>query len=83
MTVALLNSSPQATQVLGQPISTGIPSGSIHVSGADGEASLSFSAEGSQGHGTVYVESSKSLGQWKLDQVVLEHSRGQRIDLVE
>jgi hypothetical protein len=84
MTVGLLNSSPKAIQLLGQPISTGTPTGSMNVSGSGGEASLSFSANGPQGHGTVYVEASKSQGQWNLDQVILSDAKsGQRIELVE
>ena len=84
LTVSFLNASPLATQLLGQPITTGIPSGSIHVSGAEGEAHLSFSAEGPQSHGTVYVEASKPFGRWRLDEVILEDSRSkQRVDLLK
>lgn len=83
MAVSTLNANAEAVQILGQPISTGTPMGSIHVSGPGGEASLSFSAEG-PGEGTVYVEASKSLGQWKLDEAVLEDAKShQRIDLAE
>ncbi|NII10153.1 cytochrome c oxidase assembly factor Coa1 family protein [Oleiagrimonas sp. C23AA] len=84
MAVRAVNSSPQAIQVIGRPVSTGTPSGSIRVSGPDGEASLAFSAEGPVGSGTVYVKATKSLGQWKLDKAVLEDAEsGQRIDLLE
>jgi hypothetical protein len=84
MTVRALNSSQEATQVLGEPVSTGMPSGSIRVSGPDGEANLSFSAEGPAGNGTVYVRATKSLGQWRLDDAVLEDSSsGRRIDLLK
>jgi hypothetical protein len=81
---AAVNSSPQAVQILGTPITTGLPSGSIRISGPDGEADLSFSAEGPNGEGTVYVKATKSLGQWKIDDAVFEDSRShRRIDLVE
>jgi hypothetical protein len=84
MTIRAINSNPEAVEVLGQPVSTGIPSGSIRVSGPDGEANLSFSAEGPKGNGTVYVKATKSLGLWKLNGAVLEDSKsGQRIELVE
>ncbi len=84
MTVKIINSKQEAIEVLGEPVSTGIPAGSIRVSGPDGEASISFSAEGSKGNGTVYLKASKSLGQWKLNQAVLEDSgSGRRIDLLE
>ena len=84
MAVSTLNANAEAAQILGQPISTGMPAGSIRVSGPDGEASLSFSAEGPNGKGTVYVKATKSLGQWKLDEAVLDDSKShRRIDLAE
>ena len=82
--VQALNSDREAVAMLGQPISTGIPSGSISVSGPDGEARLSFSAEGPAGEGTVHVNATKSLGQWRIDEAVLENSEtGRRIVLGE
>lgn len=84
LAVQALNSDHEAVEMLGQPISTGIPMGSIQVAGPDGEASLSFGAEGPDGEGTVYVTAIRTLGQWKIDEAVLESSRnGQRIDLAE
>ena len=84
MTVQALNADAEAVEVLGQPIDTGIPNGSFRESGPDGEASLSFSAEGPNGSGTVYVKATKSLGQWQLQDAVLEDSNGgRRIDLVD
>lgn len=84
ISVQALESDQEAVEMLGQPISTGTPGGSIEVSGPDGEASLSFSAEGPNGEGTVYVEATKSLGEWQIDEAVLEDSRtGQRIDLAD
>ena len=84
MTVQALNADAEAVEVLGQPIDTGIPNGSFRESGPDGEASLSFSAQGPNGSGTVYVKATKSLGQWQLQDAVLEDSKGgRRIDLVD
>jgi hypothetical protein len=84
MTVQALNADAEAVEVLGQPIETGIPNGSFRESGPDGEASLSFSAEGPNGSGTVYVKATRSLGQWQLQDAVLEDSNGgRRIDLVD
>jgi hypothetical protein len=84
MTVQALNADAEAVEVLGQPIDTGIPNGNFRESGPDGEASLSFSAEGPNGSGTVYVKATKSLGQWQLQDAVLEDSNGRRrIDLVD
>lgn len=84
ITVQALNSDREAVEMLGQPISTGIPGGSIRVTGPDGEASLSFNAEGPNGEGTVYVTATKSLGQWQIDDAVFENAEtGERIDLDE
>ncbi len=84
MTVRVLNSNPQAVQILGQPISTGFPTGSLNVTGPEGKASLAFSAKGPKGEGTVYVEATKSLGQWKINEAVLEDSKSkQRVRISE
>ena len=84
MTVQALNADAEAVEILGQPINTGIPDGNIEVRGPQGEASLSFSAEGPNGTGTVYVKATKALGQWQLDGAVLEESKsGRRIDLAD
>jgi hypothetical protein len=70
--------------LLGQPISTSIPMGGIQTSGPDGEANLSFSAEGPRGEGTVYMKATKSFGQWVVDRAVLQDEEtGQRLELVE
>ena len=84
MTVQALNADAEAVEILGQPMTTGIPGGNIEVRGPQGEANLSFSAEGPNGFGTVYVKATKSLGQWQLQDAVLEDSNGgRRIDLVD
>jgi hypothetical protein len=69
-------------ELLGKPISTGIPRGSIEVSGPSGKAELSFRVEGPNGKGTVYMEAVKELGQWKINRIILEQKgTGYRIDL--
>ncbi|TCI11477.1 hypothetical protein EZM97_20670 [Dyella soli] len=84
LAVGELQVSPGATQVLGAPIKTGIPMGSIQISGPDGKASLAFSAEGPKGKGTVYVMAAETMGQWRLDQAVFEDAATKRrIDLRE
>lgn len=84
ITVQALNANEEAVQLLGQPIATGVPMGNIRTSGPEGEASLSFDAEGPHGEGTVYVEATRRLGQWRIDQAVLEDDEtGRRIELVE
>lgn len=74
--------SSEVTQVLGSPITTGIPMGSIQISGPNGKASLAFSAEGPNGKGKVYVEGVETMGQWRIEQAVFEDtSTKRRIDL--
>jgi hypothetical protein len=81
--VAGLNANTQAVGLLGAPIATGSPGGSISVNGSSGDANLSFSATGSKSSGTVYLKASKSMGKWHLDseQLQIEGRQG-RIDLL-
>jgi hypothetical protein len=82
MAVSRLNQSTTATSELGAPIQPGFPWGSISTAGDSGHAELSFSATGPKGHGTVYVDATKSGGRWqltRLDLVVADS--GRRLDL--
>lgn len=82
LSLAKLEASQEATELIGKPISTGFPMGSIQVSGPRGNASLSFSVSGPKGKGTVYVEATKDMGRWQVDRIVLEQEEtGRRIDL--
>jgi hypothetical protein len=84
LAVLRIDASQAATQVLGKPVSTGIPMGNIKISGPNGEANLSFSVSGPNGKGTVHLEASRALGQWKIDRMVLAaDADGRRIDLSE
>ncbi|WP_159564587.1 cytochrome c oxidase assembly factor Coa1 family protein [Budvicia diplopodorum] len=65
--VALVTSNPVAAEMLGTPISSGIPSGNISVSGHRGSADISFSVEGSKSSGTVYVVAHKEMGDWIME----------------
>lgn len=77
-----LDADARIAEVVGKPISTGFPMGQIQVSGPRGTASLSFSAEGPKGSGTVFVEARKDLGVWKIDRMAFEEDgTGRRIDL--
>lgn len=81
MSLQALNSDPAAIQILGQPVSGGIPSGQIQVSGAQGSADLSFSVEGPKGQGVLRVRARKVRGRWVLEETVLETVQGhQRIE---
>ena len=80
--VARVQGNAEAVSALGEPISTGLPWGSIQVSGPDGKADFSFSVNGSRGKGTVYVDARKDLGTWRLDRLELEvPGRAGRINL--
>ncbi|MGZ8158053.1 MAG: cytochrome c oxidase assembly factor Coa1 family protein [Methylobacter sp.] len=75
-------SSQQASDIIGLPFSTGLPSGSIETSEPSGTATISFSVEGPKGKGTVYFDAVKELGQWKINSLVLEEeTTGKRIDI--
>ena len=80
--VTKLETNQEASKLLGKPISTGFPMGNIEVSGPSGSAKLSFSVDGPTGKGTVYMDATKELGQWKINQIILEEEgTGRRIDL--
>jgi len=75
-------SSRQASDIIGLPFSTGLPSGSIETSEPTGTAAISFSVEGPKGKGTVYFDATKELGQWKINSLVLEEeTTGKRTDI--
>ncbi|MBV8036597.1 cytochrome c oxidase assembly factor Coa1 family protein [Roseateles sp.] len=77
-----LDGDERVAEIVGRPLSTGIPMGQIEVSGPRGSASLSFSVEGSKGKGTAFVEARKDMGEWKIDRLVFqEDGSGRRIDL--
>jgi heme/copper-type cytochrome/quinol oxidase subunit 2 len=81
--VETLNANAQAVEILGKPISTGSPTGSIDVSNGEGKAELSFSVTGSKASGTIYLKASKDMGTWRLDREELQIEGTQdRIDLL-
>jgi hypothetical protein len=82
LAVTRLEASQEAFRLLGKPISTGFPMGSIEVSGPSSKASLSFSVTGPNGKGTIFMDATKDLGQWKVNRMVLEQeASGHRIDI--
>jgi Cytochrome oxidase complex assembly protein 1 len=70
--VAKLQASPIAANVLGAPISAGMPFGSISISGASGTAALNFSATGTKAKGTVFVDAVKKDGVWSINRLTLK-----------
>lgn len=82
--VSKLRASSEATYVLGTPISTGFPSGSITVNGESGRAVLNFSATGPKATGRVFVEAFKTGGVWSLRRLTLKvDGRDEVIDLLK
>lgn len=81
---ARLEADDRVVEIVGRPMSTGIPMGEVSVSGPRGSASLSFSVEGPKGKGTAFVEATQDLGQWKIDRLVFqpEGGSGRRLNLV-
>jgi hypothetical protein len=77
-----LQASTQAANVLGAPITTGYPMGSITTNGATGRAILSFSATGTKAAGQVFLEAIKKDGVWSLTSLTLKvEGRDGAIDL--
>jgi hypothetical protein len=83
MAVAKLQADPVAVNILGSPISTGMPFGGISVNGSSGKADLSFSATGPKAAGVVFVEAVKKNGAWSITRLALKlNDSGKVIDLV-
>jgi hypothetical protein len=54
---------------LGVPIEDGLfPSGSIHTSGAGGDADLTFALSGPKGEGSAHVVAKRSAAGWAIEQ---------------
>ena len=63
---ARLQASTAAVELLGSPITTGIPSGTISVSGTTGHATLSFSVSGPKATGQASLTADKKDEVWSL-----------------
>lgn len=82
LALAQLEANAEVAAVIGKPISSGAPMGSIEIAGPSGKANFSFAVSGPKGKGTVYLEATKRLGQWQIENMVLElDGSGRRIDL--
>jgi hypothetical protein len=72
-TMSIINSNYIATSKLGTPIEKGLfISGSISISGPSGSADLAIPLEGPKGKGMVYLKSTKDMGSWNIDRLVLK-----------
>jgi hypothetical protein len=78
-----LRASTLAVSILGEPIATGMPFGSISVSPGSGKAVISFSATGPKSAGVVFLEAIKTDGAWSITRLTLKiNGRDGVIDLV-
>jgi hypothetical protein len=83
LAVEKLQTSTIAAGVLGTPITTGFPFGTIKFNGPTGSAVLNFSATGPKGAGGVFVEAIKKDGVWSIRRFILKPDGGDRaIDVV-
>ena len=81
--VERLEQSRAATALLGSPIATGFPMGSIGTSGSSGRAALDFSATGPKGSGRVTLQAVETGGTWALTGLRLRMDGGtEAIDLL-
>jgi hypothetical protein len=79
-----LQTNADAVAVLGKPITTGFPVGSVSTNGASGRALLNFSATGPKASGRVFLEAVKQDGVWSLKNLRLKvDGREDAIDLLK
>ncbi|HKP61428.1 MAG TPA: cytochrome c oxidase assembly factor Coa1 family protein [Polyangiales bacterium] len=79
-----VTSDPQVQALLGTPIQSGMPQGSIEATPADGKAQIRFSVEGPRGEGMVYVDAVKDMGRWNFNKMELElEGRTERLVLAD
>jgi hypothetical protein len=82
MGVAKIQSSPEVANLLGTPITTGLPFGSLKFNGPSGTAALTFSVTGAKAAGRAYVEAIKMDGVWTIKSLKLKiDGRDDMIDL--
>jgi hypothetical protein len=84
LAIATAESNAALSQKLGQPIKTGwFISGKIEVNSAGGHAELAIPLSGPRSHGTVYSESHKRAGVWKLDLLeFVDKQSGEHLNLL-
>jgi Fungal protein of unknown function (DUF1783). len=80
--MAKLNANAEAVELLGAPVTSGLPMGAISTSGPSGEAKLAIPVEGTKAKGTLFLEATQEMGTWTYDRIELEiEGRDRRIDL--
>lgn len=84
LAVSRLQDNPEAADVLGAPISAGIPTGGFSVSPTSGRAMFSFTAKGRKAAGQVTASAIKQNGVWSLKTLKLSVDGDSRvIDLLK
>ncbi|HEY2344831.1 MAG TPA: cytochrome c oxidase assembly factor Coa1 family protein [Xanthomonadaceae bacterium] len=78
--VARLRTDPAATKVLGEPVNTGWPSGSMHTYDGESDANLDIPVTGSIHSGVLHVEGTGRAGRWHYQSLDLRVD-GRDIDL--
>ena len=82
--LARAQASAAVTEALGTPIAPGwFTSGSVSVTGGSGEAHLEIPVSGPKSKGTIYVEATKSAGEWSYSKLEVVTASGERIDLLD
>src|SRR5690625_3754167 len=77
--VRQLKANPDIVQILGRPISTGIPNGSLSSSNGKGKALFSFSVSGPKGEGKVAIKAWKANGTWHLTRAIFRDADSGRV----
>ena len=82
LSFARLESNPEAGELLGKPITAGMPTGGVEFSGAHGSANFSYSVQGPAGKATAYVKATKDEGAWQIDRMTLvQEATGRRVEI--
>jgi hypothetical protein len=76
---------PAVVQALGEPIEEGwLTMGNINVNGPSGEANLQIPISGPKGEGDIYLEATKSAGQWNYSTLLVRvEGTKESIDLLD
>lgn len=71
---------PAAVQALGEPIERGwLIQGNLSFENDEGEVDMSFPLSGPNGSGRLHVDGTKTGGEWRFRQIVLEMDDGRSI----
>jgi hypothetical protein len=83
--LAVVRSDPAAIRALGTPIKDGwFPTGHVESGGTSGTSDLAIPVSGPNGGGTLYVNATSVMGEWRFTRLVLKvKSTGQEIDLLQ